>query len=115
MPTMVEGTLPAPDGRGSNQLISTLVNKGLAATPADVKAALAIPANADYTLLRWNPRGIPPVYYEVEAAFQVPRTELATALSNFTGLDGLKQVKILTHGIPPVYDAAEIEVVVGGN
>jgi hypothetical protein len=91
------------------------VNKGLAATPDDVKAALAIPANTNYTLLRWHPRGIPPVYYEVEAAFQVPRAQLATALTAFTALNGLKQVKILTNGIPSVYDAAEIEVVVGGN
>jgi hypothetical protein len=99
--------------RGSDKLIAGLAQKGLTATPQDVIAALAVPSSL--SLLRWHPRGIPPVYFEIEAAFQVKRADLAAAVASFSAHNGLKGIKILTNGIPAVYDTAEIQVVIAGN
>ena len=96
--------------RGSEKLLAQLAKKGSAATPADVKAALALPSNTDYKLLRWLIRGIPPVYFEVETTFQVQPKQLGEAVGRFTANEAVRDIHILINGIP-FPDIAQISAV----
>jgi len=101
------------DATGSQKLLSNVLSKGPAATPEEVIAALAIPATADYKLIRWFPRGIPPVYQELEAAFEVPQTKLPELVSQLAAHPGISNLNVLVRGIPPVIKVAEISAVLG--
>jgi hypothetical protein len=97
--------------RGSEKLFANLAKKGTAATVEDVKAAVSLPATADYKLMRWLIRGIPPVYYEVETLFQVKPAQLGEFVNHFAAQAGIRGVNILTNGIP-VFDVAEVNVTI---
>ncbi len=101
------------DATGSQKLLSTVLSKGSTATAEEVKAALAIPATADYKLIRWFPRGIPPVYQELEAALEVPQTSLPELVSQLAAHPAISNLNILIRGIPPVVKVAEISAVLG--
>ena len=96
--------------RGSEKLLAQLAKKGATATLEDVKAAVSLPATADYKLLRWLIRGIPPVYFEVETAFQVRPQQLAEFVNHFATLSGTRDLSILINGIPKP-DIAQVNVV----
>ena len=96
--------------RGSQKLLAQLAKKGSAATTAEVKAALALPANSDYKLLRWLIRGIPPVYFEVETTFQIQPKQLGEAVSRFAANGAVRDINILINGIP-FPDIAQISAV----
>ena len=96
--------------RGSHKLLAQLAKKGAAATPEDVKAAVALPANSDYKLLRWLIRGIPPIYFEVETTFQVQPKQLGEAVNRFAANAAIRDINILINGIP-FPDIAQISAV----
>src|SRR5262245_30259962 len=95
--------------RGSEKLLAQLARKGTAATPEEVKAAVALPATSDYKLLRWLIRGIPPFYLELETAFQMKPQQLGDAINHFTATAGIRGINILINGIPKP-DIAEVNV-----
>ena|ERR1700728_3846448 len=101
--------------RGSQKLIADLIQKGSAATPEEVKAAFAIPATDEYQLLRYFPRGIPPVYYELEATFQVPQPSLPDAITSLAAHEAISNINVLIRGIPPVVKTAEITAVLANS
>ena len=86
--------------RGSHKLLAQLAAKGAAATTEEVKAALSLPANSDYKLLRWLIRGIPPIYFEVETTLQVQPKQLAGLVNHFAESSGIRDINILINGIP---------------
>ncbi|MCU1252745.1 MAG: hypothetical protein JWQ49_5774 [Edaphobacter sp.] len=90
----------ATEQRGSEKLLSELIKKGSAATPDEVKAAVAVPAAVDYKLLRWLIRGIPPVYYEVETLFQVRPDQVSDIVKSFTANERLRGIDVFIYGIP---------------
>lgn len=96
--------------RGSAKLLAQLAKKGTTATLEDVKTALSLPAAADYKLLRWLIRGIPPVYFEVETAFQLKPEQLAQFVNHFAAQPGIRDLDILINGIPKP-DIAQVNVV----
>lgn len=98
--------------RGSEKLLAQLAKKGAAVTAEDVKAAVSIPANSDYKLLRWLIRGIPPVYFELEAALQVKPQQLGDVVNHFAANASIRNINILINGIP-VPDWAQVNVIVG--
>jgi len=100
------------DARGSQKL-TDLIKKGSAATPEEVKEALSIPATSEYNLIRYFPRGIPPVYYEFEATLEVPQTKVAEAVSYLAAHPAITGINILSRGIPPVVKIAEITATLG--
>jgi hypothetical protein len=97
--------------RGSQKLLSELIKKGTAATPEEVKAAVAIPAAAEIKLLRWLIRGIPPIYYEVETVVELPVAQAAGLLGALLHNPTLRDVYLNTRGVP-VYDRAQVTTVV---
>ena len=97
--------------RGSDKLMSGLAAKGAASTPDDVKAALAIPATTNYTLQRWQIRGIPPVYYELEAVGEVAASDVASTVQHFAAVPGFRKIIVLPNGVP-VFSTAQIETTV---
>ena len=96
--------------RGSEKLLAQLAKKGTAATVEDVKAAVSLPATADYKVLRWMIRGIPAVYFELETAFQVKPQQLADFVNHFAAQKGIRDLNILINGIPKP-DIAEVNVI----
>jgi hypothetical protein len=96
--------------RGSEKHLARLAKKGAAATLEDVKAAVSLPATSDYKLLRWLIRDIPPVYFEVETAFQVKPQQLAEFVNHFAAQSGIRDLNILINGIPKP-DIAQVNVV----
>lgn len=97
--------------RGSEKLLlAQLAKKGAAATLEDVKAAVSLPATSDYKLLRWLIRGIPPVYFEVETAFQVKPQQLAEFVNHFATQAGIRDLDVFIYGIPKP-DIAQVNVV----
>jgi len=90
----------ATEQRGSEKLLSNLINKGSAATPDEVKAAVAVPVAADYKLLRWLIRGTTPVYYEVETEFQVRPNQVSDLVNSFIGNKSIRDVNISIYCIP---------------
>ena len=90
--------------RGSDKLMSGLATKGAASTPEDVKAALTIPSNTNYTLQRWQIRGTP-VWLELEATGEVAYKDVASIVGHFAAVPGL------TNGVP-VFNTAQIETTV---
>src|SRR5262250_2124028 len=96
--------------RGSEKLLAQLAKKGAAATLDDVKAAVSLPATSDYKLLRWLIRGIPPVYFEVETAFQVTPQQIVDFVRHFAAHPGIRDIDILINGIPKP-DIAQVNVV----
>jgi hypothetical protein len=96
--------------RGSQKLLAQLAKKGAAATADDVKAAVSVPAAADYKLLRWLIRGIPPVYFELETSFQVKPSQLGDAVNQFAANSAIRNINILINGIP-IPDIAQINVI----
>lgn len=101
------------DATGSQKLLSSVLSKGSAATPEEVKAALAIPATVDYKLIRYFPRGIPPVYQELEAAFEVSPAQLPELVSQLAAHPAIGNLNVLVRGIPPVVKVAEVSAVLG--
>jgi hypothetical protein len=97
--------------RGSQKLLAQLAKKGAAATPDEVKAAVAAPTTADYKLLRWLIRGIPPVYFELEAMLQVKPQHLGEAVNHFVANSAIRDINILINGIP-FPDIAQVTVTV---
>jgi hypothetical protein len=96
--------------RGSQKLLAQLVQKRAAATPEEVKAAVSVPANADYKLLRWKVRGIPPFYYELETDFQVAPQKVGELVNHFAANSAIRNINILINGIP-IPDIANVNVV----
>ncbi|HET9284094.1 MAG TPA: hypothetical protein VFR24_19255 [Candidatus Angelobacter sp.] len=97
--------------RGSQKLLAQLVQKRTAATPEEVKAAVSIPTTADYKLLRWQIRGIPPFYYELETDFQVAPQNVGELVNHFAVNSAIRNINILINGIPKP-DIATVNVVV---
>lgn len=100
--------------RGSQKLLSELIQKGSAATPEEVRAAVSVPAAADLKLLRWLIRGIPPIYYEVETTFESSPAQLPAAINGLLSNAGIHEVHLFPYGIP-VIDRAVINAVVAHN
>ena len=100
--------------RGSHKLLAQLAKKGASATHEDVKAAVALPAASDYKLLRWLIRGIPPVYFELEAMFSTKPQQLGDLVNHFAASSGIRDINILINGIPKP-DIAQVNVVVTGG
>jgi len=107
--------MESADARGSEKLLAALIQKGSAATPDEVKEALAIPAASDYRLVRYFPRGIPPYYFQLEAALEVPQTKVAEAVTHLAANSAIQTINVLMRGIPPVIKTAEITAVLAGK
>jgi hypothetical protein len=86
--------------RGSDKLLAGLIKKGRKATAQDVKAALALDTAGEISLLRWNPRGIPPALLEVEATVQTPVANLGNVVNHLAQSGSLRGIHILVNGIP---------------
>lgn len=97
--------------RGSQKLLAELIKKGTAATPDEVKAAVAVPSAAELKLLRWLIRGLPPIYYEVETVFETQAKQLSSIVNSLAANAGIRQINILTNGLP-AFDTAQITAVV---
>jgi hypothetical protein len=95
----------ATEPTGSQKLVASLIAKGKAASPEEVKQALSIPQSSEYTLLNWFPRGIPPVYRAAEATLEVPQAKLPEAISALAANASVRNINILINGIPAVYKA----------
>jgi hypothetical protein len=95
--------------RGSQKLLAQLVQKRTA-TPEEVKAAVSIPTTADYKLVGWKPRGIPPFYYELEMTFQVAPRNVGELVNHLATNAAIQNINILINGIPKP-DIANVNVV----
>jgi hypothetical protein len=96
--------------RGSKKLLEELAKKGAGSSPEEIKAAVAVPANADYKLLDWHMRGIP-AFWELEAVFQVSPPQLGQAVTHFAENAAIRNIDILINGIPKP-DIAQVTVIV---
>jgi hypothetical protein len=96
--------------RGSQRLLQTLSKNGEVPSLEEIKKALDLPANIDLRVPNWLIRGIPPVYLELDATFQVPIAGLTEVVNRFLQLnDSSIGFKILINGIP-LPDFATIRV-----
>jgi hypothetical protein len=94
--------------RGSQKLLEGLAKNGETPSPAEIIKAFNLPATAK--IPNWLIRGIPPVYFELEGAVEVPIAEVATVVERFVALnDSAITLKILINGIP-IPDLAQIIV-----
>lgn len=100
--------------RGSHKLVAHLAKKGHAATHEDVKAAVALPAAAEYKVLRWLIRGIPPIYFELETILQVTPQQVGEVVNHLAANSAIRDINILINGIP-FPDIAQIKVVASGG
>ena len=96
--------------RGSKKLLEQFRTKSGTVNPEDVKAAVAAPSGSELKLLNWHVRGIPPVYWEVEAAFQAKPEQLGQAVSHFAANASIRNIEILINGIPKP-DIAQLTVI----
>lgn len=96
--------------RGSQKLLTQLVQKRASATPEEVKAAVSIPAVADYKLLRWHIRGTPPVFYELVADLQSSPQHVGELVNHLATNPAIRNINILINGIPKP-DIANVNVV----
>jgi hypothetical protein len=96
--------------RGSQKLLAELAKKGPSATVEDVKAAVALPFDYDYKLLRWLMRGTPPIYFEVETTLQVAPQQLGEAINHLAANPSVRDINVLIYGIPKP-DIANVGVV----
>jgi hypothetical protein len=90
----------ATEVRGSEKLLSDLIRKGSAATPEEVKAAVAIPAGFDYKLLNWHVRGIAPIDYVLETQFQVHPSQVSDLVDRFVANEKIQGINIMIYGTP---------------
>lgn len=100
---------PETSTRGSKKLLEQF-KTGAPISHEEVKAAVAAPAGSEYKLLDWHVRGIPPVYWEVEAAFQVDPQQLGAAVTHFAANASIRNINILINGIPKP-DVAQLNVI----
>ena len=102
---------PLPPVRGSQKLLKGLASNGEIPSAREITKALGLQSVEGLLLQNWLTRGIPPVYLEFDATFQVPIGSLNQVMNSFVQLnDSSIAFKIFTRGIPPVVDFATVTV-----
>jgi hypothetical protein len=104
-------TPPGPtETRGSQKLLEKLSVHGHVPSLDEIKKALNLAPGVELKVPNWLIRGIPPVYMEFDATFQVPLDHASAVLNGFIGLnDSNINLHIFINGIP-VPDLATIVV-----
>ncbi len=99
-----------PETRGSQKLLQKLSGQGHVPALEEIKKALSLAPGVELKVSNWLIRGIPPVYMELDATFQVPLNHASAVLNGLIGLkDSNINLHIFINGIP-VPDIATIVV-----
>lgn len=103
--------LPPGEVRGSQKLLRGLARNGEMPSLSEIKQALGLEALDGLLVPNWLIRGIPPVYLELDATFQVPIEGLNEVMNSFIQLnDSSFNFNVHIRGIPPVVDWATVVV-----
>jgi len=87
--------------RGSQKLITQLSQKGESITVEDVRAALDVSSEAQFKLLRWHVRGLPPAEIELNASLEVSQKYLGEVVQKIVNAKDLAAgIEIFPYGIP---------------
>lgn len=87
--------------RGSQKLIAQLAQKGESITVEDVRSALNVPREAQFKLLRWHLKGIPPAEFELNASLEVSQQNLGEVIQRIVNAKDLAAgIEIFPYGIP---------------
>jgi hypothetical protein len=102
---------PLPPQRGSQKLLLGLARNGEMPSAEEITEALGLQSVEGLLVQNWLTRGIPPIYLEFDATFQVPVAGLNDVMNSFLQLnDSSIFFKIFPRGIPPVVEYATVNV-----
>jgi hypothetical protein len=100
-----------PRQRGSQKLLLGLARNGEMPSAVEITEALGLRSVEGLLVQNWLTRGIPPVYLEFDATFQVPIEGLNQLMNSFLQLnDSSILFNVHIRGIPPVVDFATVKV-----
>jgi hypothetical protein len=87
--------------RGSQKLIAQFAQKGESLTLEDVRTALNLSKEAQFKLLRWHIKGIPPAEFELNASLEVSQQHLGEVVQRIVNAKDLAAgIEIFPYGIP---------------
>ncbi|MGH9406054.1 MAG: hypothetical protein ACRD3D_09510 [Terriglobia bacterium] len=88
---------------GSQKLVDGLAKKGIAVSGEDLRAALSIPGDAEFKLLRWYWKGQPPNPYEFYGSIEIQVENAGRVVQSIlNSRANLSTVVIFPYGIPVV-------------
>jgi hypothetical protein len=102
---------PMREIRGSQKLLLGLARNGEVPSSDEITEALGLKSLDGLLIQNWQTRGIPPIYLEFDATFQVPIEGLNDLMTSFIQLnDSAILFNVHIRGIPPVVDSATVTV-----